>query len=169
MIRRDGKTVFIFPSNLAGRHDFWASKIARYEFGAEYGVARGLTGDAYGIPIWEEDERTFRPIEDIEADVRTMFDVAAERSGTKFFVSTLGFSALAAVCPLARTVEMFIGAPDNVLLPPRWKHIRNRLLNRRSARMSETADLIRKASAAVPGVLVDTDCGRQPEQQEMVL
>lgn len=45
--RRD---IFVFGSNLAGRHGAGAAKFARESFGAEYGVGVGRTGDSYAIP-----------------------------------------------------------------------------------------------------------------------
>lgn len=41
--------IFVFGSNLAGRHGAGAAKIARSLFGAELGVGQRRTGNAYAI------------------------------------------------------------------------------------------------------------------------
>lgn len=50
--------VFVFGSNLAGRHGKGAAKYAREHYRAEYGVAEGPTGDAYAIPTKDESLKT---------------------------------------------------------------------------------------------------------------
>lgn len=42
--------VFVFGSNLAGRHGKGAALFAKQHYGAEYGVGEGRTGNAYAIP-----------------------------------------------------------------------------------------------------------------------
>ena len=42
--------IFVFGSNLAGRHGAGAALDARRYHGAVYGVGEGLMGNAYAIP-----------------------------------------------------------------------------------------------------------------------
>jgi len=42
--------VFVFGSNLAGRHGKGAALHAKQHYGAEYGVGKGRTGNAYALP-----------------------------------------------------------------------------------------------------------------------
>lgn len=42
--------VFVFGSNIAGKHDGGAAKAAMVRFGAHYGVGEGLQGQSYAIP-----------------------------------------------------------------------------------------------------------------------
>lgn len=42
--------IFVFGSNLAGRHGKGAALTARKVYNAEYGVGHGRTGNAYAIP-----------------------------------------------------------------------------------------------------------------------
>lgn len=42
--------VFVFGSNIAGKHNGGAAKAAMVRFGAQYGVAEGLQGQSYAIP-----------------------------------------------------------------------------------------------------------------------
>lgn len=42
--------IFVFGSNLAGRHGKGAARHAAYKYGAKRGVGEGRTGNAYAIP-----------------------------------------------------------------------------------------------------------------------
>ena len=42
--------VFVFGSNLAGHHHGGAARMAHEQFGAEWGVGVGPTGQCYAIP-----------------------------------------------------------------------------------------------------------------------
>lgn len=42
--------IFVFGSNLAGRHGKGAALYAREHYGAEYGVGVGRTGNSYAVP-----------------------------------------------------------------------------------------------------------------------
>jgi hypothetical protein len=47
--------VFVFGSNLAGRHGKGAALFAKKHHGAEYGIGEGRTGNAYAIPTKDKD------------------------------------------------------------------------------------------------------------------
>lgn len=49
-----GTSVFVFGSNLAGRHGKGAALTALRKHQAVYGIAEGLQGYAYGIPTKDE-------------------------------------------------------------------------------------------------------------------
>ena len=53
--------IFVFGSNLAGRHGKGAAKYARNNLGAVYGVGEGLTGDCYALPTKDYNIKT-RPL-----------------------------------------------------------------------------------------------------------
>lgn len=46
--------VFVFGSNMAGRHAGGAAAKAYNDFGAEWGVGEGITGDSYALPTLDE-------------------------------------------------------------------------------------------------------------------
>lgn len=46
----DANQVFVFGSNTDGRHGGGAAHYAHKLFGAEWGVAEGMTGKTYAIP-----------------------------------------------------------------------------------------------------------------------
>lgn len=51
MLEKD--EIFVFGSNLAGKHLGGAAKAAHNKFGAQWGVGVGLTGQAYAIPTMQ--------------------------------------------------------------------------------------------------------------------
>ena len=51
--------IFVFGSNLAGRHAGGAARIATDKFGAEWGVGVGRTGQTYAIPTMKVEWRQF--------------------------------------------------------------------------------------------------------------
>lgn len=57
--------IFVFGSNLAGRHGKGAALFARQQRGAKTGVGEGLTGTSYALPTKDENLKT-RPLEAVE-------------------------------------------------------------------------------------------------------
>ncbi|MEQ1494474.1 MAG: hypothetical protein ABL912_01760 [Novosphingobium sp.] len=110
-------TVFVFGSNLAGRHGKGAALEARMKWGAEYGVGRGRTGNAYAIPT-----KGYRlevlPLSEIRSHVRGFVEYAMASPDLEFHVTAIG-------CGLAgykhhQIAPMFMGCPSNVRLPAEW-------------------------------------------------
>jgi hypothetical protein len=52
--------VFVFGSNLAGRHGRGAALEAAQKWGAVYGVGEGRTGDSYALPTKDRFIRTLQ-------------------------------------------------------------------------------------------------------------
>ena len=80
--------IFIFGSNLSGRHDAGAAKKA-LEFGAVMGKGVGFKGRTYAIPTKDENIRTM-PIEAIEPYVKQFIDYASKNQHLTFLVSKIG-------------------------------------------------------------------------------
>lgn len=59
------EVVFVFGSNLAGRHGKGAALEAAQHWGAQYGVGEGRTGNAYALPTKDANLRTL-PLLEIE-------------------------------------------------------------------------------------------------------
>lgn len=76
--------VFVFGSNLAGRHGGGAARIAADKFGAEMGVGVGRTGQTYAIPTMQGGVDTIRPYVD------QFIEYAAEHPNLKFLVTRIG-------------------------------------------------------------------------------
>ena len=109
--------VFVFGSNLAGRHGKGAARWALRHRGAIYGQGVGRQGMSYAIPTKDRQLRTL-PLRDIAAHVRTFLEHATAHAAVDFQLTPVG-------CGLAgytrRDIEpMFAGAPSNVLWPPEW-------------------------------------------------
>ena len=62
------RDIFVFGSNLAGRHGKGAALYAAKNFGAERGVGEGETGDSYAIPTKDENLQTL-PLSAVEAAI----------------------------------------------------------------------------------------------------
>ena len=76
--------IFVFGSNLAGRHGGGAARAANMKFGAEWGVGVGLTGQSYAIPTMQGVVETIKPYVD------EFIRFAQENPGLKFLVTRIG-------------------------------------------------------------------------------
>lgn len=81
--------IFVFGSNLAGRHGAGAAKLAKGRFGAEYGVGKWMTGRCYAIPTKDSLLRT-QTIKAIEAEVKIFAQFTMRRMDKIFLVTELG-------------------------------------------------------------------------------
>jgi hypothetical protein len=80
--------VFVFGSNLAGRHGAGAALYAVKHYGAKYGVGEGRTGDAYALPTKDAQLRTLPKDEIKQAYIR--FRKYASRSDDQFLLTPVG-------------------------------------------------------------------------------
>lgn len=111
-------TIFVFGSNLAGRHGKGAALTARTCFGAEYGIGEGRTGNAYAIPTKDGYLRV-RTISNIARSVKRFIEYANAHPELEFNVTRIG-------CGLAgyadnQIAPLFKGAPSNCQLPDSWE------------------------------------------------
>lgn len=112
--------IFVFGSNLAGRHGAGAALYARKHHGAKNGIGHGRTGNAYALPTKDENIQTL-PLESIRRYVAIFVAYASNHPELRFQVTAVG-TGLAGykhedIAPL------FASAPDNCRLPEEWKHI----------------------------------------------
>jgi hypothetical protein len=113
--------IFVFGSNLAGRHGAGAALDARRYHGAVYGVAEGLMGNAYGIATKDRELKP-RTLVDIQTSVETFLAFARETPELTYQVTRIG-------CGLAGYKDheigpMFADAPGNCELPVQWEPYR---------------------------------------------
>ncbi len=111
------KEIFVFGSNLAGRHGKGAALYARKFHGAVYGVGVGLTGSSYAIPT-KGYNLEILPLETIARYVEQFKEFAANNPQYNFKVTRVG-------CGLAGYKDadispMFKGSPPNCILPDEW-------------------------------------------------
>lgn len=114
---KDLSGVFVFGSNLAGRHGAGAARTALGLYGAQYGKGEGHQGRSYAIPTKDESLRTL-PIKRIWYYVDQFLAYADMSRDLTFYVTRVG-------CGLAGYKDediapMFKTASTNVILPGTW-------------------------------------------------
>lgn len=109
-----GDPVFVFGSNLAGRHGKGAAKWAAQHRGAVYGVGEGFRGNSYAIPTKDIAIKTL-PLDRIAFYVDRFKQFAAANSDMIFQLTPIG-CGLAGYKP-EQIAPMFDDAPPNVILP----------------------------------------------------
>lgn len=116
-----GKEIFVFGSNLSGRHGKGAAKTA-LTWGAEWGKASGLQGRTYGIPTKDASIRRTLTIEEIKPFVNEFINFAKENQHLIFLVTEVG-CGLAGYKP-KDIASLFKEAIDikNIHLPKRFWH-----------------------------------------------
>lgn len=120
-------SIFVFGSNLAGRHGAGAALTARLYHGAVYGHGIGRTGNAYAIPTKDgrpgtpnlRDPAATLPLNQIAIYVQDFLKYAHANPNLTFDVTRIG-------CGLAgytdsQIAPLFKGAPNNCNLPEGWK------------------------------------------------
>lgn len=112
------KSIFVFGSNLAGRHGKGAALHARMFHGAIYGFGRGRTGSAYAIPTKDASMCTLS-LDHIRKFVDEFIIYAQQHPELEFRVTRVG-------CGLAgysdeQIAPMFRDAPTNCYFDDQWK------------------------------------------------
>jgi hypothetical protein len=116
--------IFVFGSNMAGRHGAGAALDAVKNWGARYGQAYGRQGRAFAIPTKGKDLETL-DLKQIQGYINAFIDYADEREDLEFLVTRVG-------CGLAgynddQIGPMFRDAPHNCVVPTEWeKYLANR-------------------------------------------
>lgn len=112
--------IFVFGSNLGGRHGKGAALAAKKYHGAIQGQAEGLQGRSYGIPT-KDDGHPLQvlPLDVIVGYVDRFLDFARMRPELRFALTPIGCGH-AGYKP-EQIAPMFRDAPRNVFLPPEFK------------------------------------------------
>lgn len=116
-----GEPVFVFGSNLAGRHGKGAALWARQHCGAVYGQGEGYQGNSYAIPTKDERIQTL-PLFRIHNYVDRFKRFAHEHPELSFQLTPIG-CGLAGYAP-QQIAPMFDNAPVNVILPAEFQALR---------------------------------------------
>lgn len=113
--------IFVFGSNLSGRHGKGAAKTA-LGWGAKWGQGVGLQGRTYGIPTKDASIRRTLTIEEIKPFVDEFIEFAKIRKDLIFLVTEIG-CGLAGYKPkdIAPLFEKAIDV-ENIYLPERFWH-----------------------------------------------
>lgn len=110
--------IFVFGSNLAGRHGKGAALEARRKHGAKYGQGSGPQGNAWAIPTKDAQLRTL-PLPVIATFVRQFIADARNHPELEFQVTRIG-CGLAGYTD-AEIAPLFAEAPVNCHLPEGWR------------------------------------------------
>ena len=115
---------FVFGANLTGRHGRGAARQAMDQFGAQYGVGEGLTGQCYAFPTLDAYFRKL-PLDTLREGVSNLIETAEANPHLTFLVTKVG-------CGLAgfsegTMIDVFdgvfceYGIPENIVLPEGWR------------------------------------------------
>lgn len=108
--------IFVFGSNLSGRHGKGAAKTA-IKWGAVWGNPRGLQGKTYGIPTVNASITKKLSLDDIEKEVDLFYNDCIKHRDLKFLVTEVGCGLAGwTVKEIAPLFRIFIDL-DNVYLP----------------------------------------------------
>lgn len=118
--------IFVFGSNLSGRHGKGAAKLAKSWFGAVNGIGEGITGNTYALPTKDHNLESL-PLDTIQNHINIFLEHTTKNPNTQFMITRLG-------CGLAgykdeEIAELFynfftkndIEKPANILLPFIWE------------------------------------------------
>jgi len=113
---REG-AIFVFGSNLAGRHGKGAALTAAQRYGAQRGVGFGPTGNAYAIPTKDE-QLNILPRDMIAVYVAEFLDYARANPELTFYLTPVG-TGLAGYSQFSMR-QLFAEAPANVEWASTW-------------------------------------------------
>lgn len=114
-----GDFIFVFGSNLAGRHGAGAAKWAKDHCGAVYGEGNGRTGKAYALPTKDEYLKTL-PLEEIDFHVKIFLAYAVMRSDLKFLLTPIGTGLAGYSLKEIKNLFENKHVPSNVYLSREW-------------------------------------------------
>jgi len=110
--------IFVFGSNLAGRHGKGAALYAKENHGAIYGQGIGLQGNSYAIPTKDHKIKTL-PLAIIAGYVIQFIEFAKAHPELEFQVTAIG-TGLAGYSH-QQIAPLFRGYPDNCQMPDEWR------------------------------------------------
>lgn len=113
--------IFVFGSNLQGRHGGGAARVALNRFGAILGQGVGLQGNSYAIPTMQGGVETIQPYVD------EFIEFAKTRPDLTFYVTKIGCGI--AGFSFEEIAPLFRNAIDisNIRLPKEFAEIINSL------------------------------------------
>ena len=114
------RTIFVFGSNLAGRHGKGAAKEARFVWGAEYGIGEGLTGSSYAIPTKDRNLQPL-PLPCIAKSIERFAQFAKANKDLLFYLTPVGCGLAgykqSEIAPLFKQACL----PNNVVYAETWE------------------------------------------------
>jgi hypothetical protein len=117
-MNHDTRPIFVFGSNLAGRHGKGSALEARQKYGAVYGQGVGMQGHSYGIPT-KDGHLNILPIPVIAAYVLDFLNHARNDTRREYRLVAIG-CGLASYKP-NQIAPLFIETPGNCQLPEEFR------------------------------------------------
>ena len=114
------KEIFVFGSNLAGRHGKGAALYAHNNHGAIYGQGVGLQGNSWAIPTKDENLKVLS-FDKIEKYVKQFLKFAKRNKDYIFKLSNVG-CGLAGYKP-EQIAPLFKNCPDNIIMSSEFKKV----------------------------------------------
>ena len=111
--------VFVFGSNLAGRHGKGAALHAKKNYGAAQGVGEGRTGMAYAIPTKDENLNTL-DLHRISTSVAQFCHYARANKDDQFLLTPIGTGLAGIPKRSIWGIMKVCEIPNNVFLSSSW-------------------------------------------------
>lgn len=111
--------IFVFGSNLSGRHGRGAAKTAM-SFGAKYGQGMGIQGQCYAIPTKDAQIRKSLPAWEIEKYVDDFTAYVISNPELHFLVTRIGCGLAGYTDEEMYMLFQHLYGKDNVSLPKEW-------------------------------------------------
>jgi hypothetical protein len=112
--------IFVFGSNLAGRHGKGAALYARQHYGAEYGVGFGPTGCAYALPTKDRQLNTL-PLDQITLYIAEFIKHAEENPDDEFLLTPIGCGLAGYRRDQIKPLIEKYNRPSNVIYTKEWE------------------------------------------------
>jgi len=103
--------IFVFGSNLNGFHGGGAAKQAYEQFGAEWGVSEGITGNCYSFPTLDKEMKRVG-LEDLELSKRKLYNTANSMPEKEFLLTPVGTGIAGFSLDVIK--ELFKDCPFNI-------------------------------------------------------
>ncbi|MEB3766364.1 hypothetical protein [Acinetobacter sp. MD2] len=107
-------TIFVFGSDLAGKHSEGAARIAQQFFGALHGVGRGWSGQSFAIPTLNEHLQPML-LAQIQHYIEDFKIYTKQHPNTHYFITALGCGQ--AGYQTSDIAPLFRGISSNVTFP----------------------------------------------------
>lgn len=111
--------IFVFGSNLAGRHGKGAALHAKLHYGAVYGVGEGLTGQAYAIPT-KGHMLEILPLETIAESIGRFAEFARSNPAMNFILTPVGCGLAGYRADQIMPIFTSKNLPSNVKFSESW-------------------------------------------------
>ena len=111
--------IFVFDSNLAGRHGEGAALEARKVYGATYGQGEGISGNSYALPTKDYNLKTLS-LTEIKKHIEKFLNHAREHPENLYFLTPIGTGLAGYRLHQIWDIFSMYSVPNNVALASTW-------------------------------------------------